>query len=367
MLEKQKRSPILAPFAFLYGRGVAIRNFLFSKGYITSYMPKIPTICVGNIAVGGTGKTPMVEFLIKKLSDSYRVAVVSRGYKRTTHGMIVATKNSTAKEIGDEPRQILTNCPNITLVVDGNRKRALTFLEELPISERPEVIIMDDGLQHRKVIPHIRILLTAFHTPYFSDKLLPWGNLRENLSAVTNVDCVVVTKTPLSISPIELKLYARKLHLFENQKCFFSAIYYGVPKALFTNAPFCVSKSTVIIAFAGIADAQPFFDAIDKAYPSCVKEYCTYPDHHNYKKTDLKYLESLVTKFQSKNLSVQFITTQKDAEKLKHMSSAISPLIQNALFYIPIVIDFLGGSGEKFCNFIEQKISSFEQDLNSKP
>ena len=192
---------ILWPLSVLYGLGVSIRNRLFNLGILKIREFDIPIICVGNITVGGTGKTPHTESLINELKNDYRVACLSRGYKRKTSGFVLATENSTANDIGDEPMQIKNKFPEITVAVDADRVRGIKKLMQLP--EKPEVIILDDGFQHRYVKADINIMLIDYNRPIYEDHLLPLGRLRESIHAKDRANYVIVTKCPANISPIE--------------------------------------------------------------------------------------------------------------------------------------------------------------------
>lgn len=216
---------ILWPLSVLYGIGVSIRNRLFNLGILKTQEFDIPIICVGNITVGGTGKTPHTESLINELKNDYRVACLSRGYKRKTSGFVLATANSTANDIGDEPMQIKAKFPEITVAVDANRVRGIKKLMQLP--EKPEVIILDDGFQHRYVKADINIMLIDYNRPIYEDHLLPLGRLRESIHAKDRANYIIVTKCPQNISPIEKRIILKHLNLKAYQQLLFSSMKYG--------------------------------------------------------------------------------------------------------------------------------------------
>ena len=191
---KIKLYSLLTPLSFIYGIVVWIRNILFDWGIFTSEQYSIPIISIGNLSVGGTGKTPHTEYLIQLLIDKYRIAVLSRGYKRKTSGYLLATSQSTSFDIGDEPYQIKRKYPNILVAVDSNRRRGILNLLSLPIEQRPEVILLDDAYQHRYVQPSLSIVLSDFHRLFYLDRLLPVGHLREPASNIHRADKVIVTK-----------------------------------------------------------------------------------------------------------------------------------------------------------------------------
>lgn len=357
----------LYPLAVLYGLGVKLRNSFYDKGFLSSYSYPIPVICVGNLAVGGTGKTPMVEYLLRTFSHRYRVAVVSRGYKRKSKGMILATVNSTADEIGDEPRQILDNFPHVTVTIDGNRKRGLDYLATLPKEERPQLIILDDGFQHRRVKPFFSILLTTYERPFFEDKLLPVGLLREPMKGRLRANCVVVTKCPDTITPMSKKLFERNLMLFSNQKAFFSGISICPAAPIFPESvdledslpllPF-VSSDTPVALVAGIAAPEQFFASAKELFPEVVST-TAFSDHHHFSDDDLLLLENLILTSNSLRAEA-VVTTQKDAVRLALLGDRLSPELKKSLFYLPIEIAFLGDGEKAFRRLVENAIVSFQ-------
>lgn len=215
---------ILFPFAILYGFITTIRNFLFDKGILKSTSFDIPVIAVGNLSVGGTGKTPQIEYLIRLLSDKYKVATLSRGYKRKSEGFVLADSTSNAEILGDEPFQFYQKFPNIQVAVDANRTNGITQL--LSQNQKPEVVLLDDAYQHRKVKAGFYILLTAFDDLYADDFILPIGNLRESRSGANRADIVVVTKCPNNLSDEEQEEISLKLKLSCSQEIYFTFIDY---------------------------------------------------------------------------------------------------------------------------------------------
>ncbi len=323
----------LYPVALLYGIAVRLRNYLYNKQILKSKSYPIPIICVGNLAVGGTGKTPMVEYLIRRLHTRYRLAVVSRGYKRQSKGLMVAQKHHGAAEIGDEPRQMLTNFPGITMVLDGNRCRAIEYLLALPQEERPEVILLDDGFQHRRVLPSLCILLTEWARPFIKDKLLPVGRLRETMEGALRADCIILTRCPREISPIEIRIMERNLSLYPHQKLLFSRTQSGALTPIFAemeeekNARETISEA---IAMAGIAHPQPFFEEVGKRFR--VLHTLHYADHHHFTDKDLDTFAALLREYPQATL----VTTQKDAVRIIDHEAKLSSEIKKRLYYIPI-------------------------------
>ena len=201
--DKIKLNCYLSPLSFLYGIGVWLRNRLFDRDILHSEQYSIPLICIGNLSVGGTGKTPHTEYIIRLLKDKYRVAVLSRGYKRQTSGFVLAGSECSSSEIGDEPFQMKNKFPDILVAVDANRRRGIRNLLSLPEQEKPEVILLDDAYQHRYVRPSLSIVLTDYHRLFYHDKLMPVGRLREPISNINRADIVVVTKCCKDMMPMD--------------------------------------------------------------------------------------------------------------------------------------------------------------------
>ncbi len=316
---------LLFPFAILYGIITGIRNFLFDKNILKSYEFDIPIICVGNLNVGGTGKTPQIEYLIRLLSDKYKVATLSRGYKRESKGFVLANENSNAKILGDEPFQFFSKFKNIQVAVDADRKNGIENL--LSLAEKPEIILLDDAYQHRKVKAGFYILLTTFSDLYCDDYILPTGNLRESRSGSKLANIVIVTKCPKDLSKENQNDIKNKLQLNVNQLLFFSFIDYD-EKIYSENESLDLieisDKEKLLIA--GIANPKSFFDYLKSENDSILE----FPDHHSFSEKEI-----LEIKNQSKSKII--ITTEKDYVRLKNES------ISN-LYYLPIKSSFIENS-----------------------
>ncbi|XP_060149190.1 tetraacyldisaccharide 4'-kinase-like [Globicephala melas] len=350
---------LLAPFSLLYGAVVTTRNFLFDIGILPSETYPIPIICVGNISVGGTGKTPHVEYIIKLLQDDYRIAVLTRGYKRKSKGLVVATENSTVEEIGDEPLQIKLKYPKIQLVVDGNRRRAMDYLMSLKEDERPELVIMDDGFQHRYVKPSYSVLLIDINRPIVADYLLPLGNLRERASARYRANMIIVTKKPKTFQPIDLVLFERCLDLYKYQHLYFSGIEYQEPRPILSlrakepmRPTIELNKRSKVIAVSGIAVPTPFIEYLKETY-SYVDSRC-FSDHHNFSRKELTELNEY---YHSLKMVVTdelyFICTEKDAVRLSALKDYIDEELLQHFYYLPITIT-LDNKEEEFKTLIRQ-------------
>ena len=317
---------ILFPFAVLYGFITSIRNFLFDKGMLKSHSFNVPIIAVGNLSVGGTGKTPQIEYLIRLLSPKYKIATLSRGYKRQSKGFVLADSTSNAEILGDEPFQFYTKFKNIQVAVDADRKNGIEQL--LYQQERPDVILLDDAFQHRKVKAGFYILLTSYGDLFCDDFMLPTGNLRESRSGAKRADIIVVTKCPANLSLDEQNEIKSKLQLNSDQELYFSYIdyddsVYSEDKVLKVSEIENVDK----LLLAGIAKPEPFFGYLQDESVECL----TYPDHHHFSEKELLEINN-----KSKNKII--ITTEKDFVRLK------GSIPKEQLFYLPIRSTFLSVS-----------------------
>jgi len=329
---------ILFPFAVLYGFITSIRNFLFDKGILKSYSFDFPIIAVGNLSVGGTGKTPQIEYLIRLLSPKYKVATLSRGYKRQSKGFVLADSNSNAEILGDEPFQFYSKFKNIQVAVDANRKNGIEQL--LSQTKRPEIILLDDAFQHRKVKAGFYILLTSYGDLYSNDFMLPTGNLRESRSGVKRANVIIVTKCPANLSLNEQNKIKAQLQLVANQQLYFSFIDYDNSIYSEDNSmKVSEIKNVNKLLLAGIAKPKPFFNHLQ----SKNDDKLVFPDHHHFAENDL-----LEIKNKSQNKVI--ITTEKDYVRLK------GKLLSKQLFYLPIRSSFISGSknfDKSITDFIE--------------
>jgi len=331
---------ILFPFAILYGFITGIRNFLFDKGILKSYSFDIPIIAVGNLSVGGTGKTPQIEYLIRLLSPKYKVATLSRGYKRKSEGFILADSTSNAEILGDEPFQFYKKFNTIQVAVDANRKNGIEQL--LSQTDKPEVILLDDAFQHRKVKAGFYILLTSYGDLFSDDFMLPTGNLRESRNGAKRANLVIVTKCPATLSLDEQNKIRAKLNLDLNQELYFSFIDYD-DSIYSENKSIAVSeiKNSDKLLLAGIAKPTPFFEHLKSKNEECL----IFSDHHHFSEKDISEIEK-----NAKNKII--ITTEKDFVRLK------GSLSKEQLFYLPIRSTFLSGSenfDKTITNYLESR------------
>ena len=309
---------ILFPIVPFYYLITWLRNWLFNVGFKSSKSYEFPVICVGNLSTGGTGKTPMIEYLIRLLKDEKSLATLSRGYRRKTDGFILADENANADTIGDEPFQFYRKFNNISVAVDADRQAGISKLRS--INPQPEVILLDDAFQHRKVNAGFNILLTAYHNLYFKDIVLPTGNLREPRSGANRADLIVVTKCNKDISEGEKKKITSKLKIKSNQQLFFSYVDYAMD-VLSESDSKELSKLPKFTLVTGIANAKPLVDfLVEKGLKF---DHLEFSDHYDFRASDIENLES-------KSL---ILTTEKDYVRLGDYKS-----LEGKLYYLPIEI-----------------------------
>lgn len=351
----------LYPVSFLYGMGVGLRNKLFDWGILQSKSFDIPVICVGNIAVGGTGKTPHTEYLIKLLQNGYQVAVLSRGYKRRTKGYVLADAKSSARTIGDEPYQIKQKFPHITVAVDEKRVRGI---EKLCKIESPKVgaILLDDAFQHRYVEAGLNIVLTDYHRLLCDDALLPAGRLREPIEAKNRAQVVIVTKCPADIKPIDYNIITKRLKLYPYQKLFFSSFQYGDLTPVFPESNNTVRKlsslqrSENVLLVTGIASPAVMEEEIHK-YTRHI-EALSFGDHHNFKNKDIKLITEQFNRLEGKKI---IITTEKDATRLS-THPAVSEELKKHIYALPVEIKILQNQEDTFNKIIIDYVRENKRD-----
>lgn len=363
-MEDPKINRWLLPISSLYGLGVQWRNALYSWGVLKSHRFPIPIICVGNIAVGGTGKSPCIEYIIREFYEDYRIAVVSRGYRRHTKGLRVATSSSSCKEIGDEPALLARKYPRITMVVDEKRKRAIDYLLQLPEDQRPQVILMDDGFQHRSVRPSYTILLGTYARPIVKDKLLPAGRLREFASARHRADMVVITKCPPLVTAMDFRLFRRELELFPHQEILFSEIKYGAIYPLFPTATEFSSvfePSMSIMAICGIANPHYFASHIKGRFAR--SHVLSYSDHHPFGRRDIRDWENILSRELAQGNTCLFICTEKDAVKLMDAEAYISEELRQRIYVLPVEMRLRNDSSDEEVTPLKDATTIFVSDI----
>ena len=344
----------LAPLSWLYGCVVGLRNKLFDWGVLPSESFALPVISVGNLTVGGTGKTPFTEHLIRLLRDDHHVAFLSRGYKRRTRGYHLADTQSTARDIGDEPFQVWQKYPDIYVAVDANRRRGIRRLCGDASTADTDVILLDDAFQHRYVTPGLNILLMDYHRLPYDDALLPCGLLREPLSSKRRADVVVVTKCPPSIRPIDFRIIQGRLALRPWQRLFFTTIRYGAlcpsGRKLSTLTP-----DTAVLLVTGIANPTPLVDELLRRTSHVTT--LAYPDHHAFTASDLQHIRQAWDAVKAPDRLL--ITTEKDAARLADALPDMQVL--------PIEVAFLKDQEKTFNHYIKNHVRKNPSHRNVHP
>lgn len=340
---------ILWPFSALYGVVVRFRNHLYDIGYKKSFRFQTMVISVGNLGVGGNGKTPMVEYVIRLLGPRYRIATLSRGYGRATKGFKLATPSHSAVDIGDEPLQLYRKFqPDIEVAVGESRALAIPMI----LFEKPEVevIILDDAFQHRSVVPQFSILVTDYHRPFFKDHLLPSGTLREPRAGVRRSDVVVVTKCPDDLDADQRQLYTEQIHNFHKAPVFFATIRYGQPVHFQTGQP--LTGQAEVLLVTGIAKPETMVNYVSNRYS--LAGHLRFRDHHNFEK---KHLDTIRDRFSMLSGSSRIIlTTEKDMVRLLKFKSELREV---PLYYLPIEMVFIDGQ-DHFNELVLNSIESVE-------
>lgn len=338
----------LLPLSWLYGLIVFIRNKLFECNILKQKKYDIPIICIGNITVGGTGKTPHTEYLIELLSPHYRVAVLSRGYKRKSKGFILATETSSSYQIGDEPFQIKNKYPHITVAVDTKRTRGIENLLSLPEEIRPQVILLDDAFQHRYVKSSFTILLTDYNRLMVHDKLLPAGRLREPAHYAECANIIIVTKCPKGLNPLDQRITSKDIHPYPYQSLLYTGLSYGKLRPVFGDGEGLTLNKIYekeLLVVTGIANPRPFYKRI-KRYSETF-DLLEYPDHYQFSKKDIAEIKRRLDKLSESNRMI--IVTEKDAARFRSME-IIPDEIKAAMYYLPIKIAFVNKEDQEIFN-----------------
>ena len=335
----------LRPLSSLYGLGVELRNQLFELNILKSRSFTTPVISVGNITVGGTGKTPHVEYLVRLLSKEAKVAVLSRGYKRKTHGYLLADEDSTMRDIGDEPYQMILKFPNIEVAVDANRCEGIAHVINDEQTKDTDVIILDDAYQHRYVKPGINILLVDYHRLIIYDELLPSGRLREPIESKKRADIVIITKCPDSLNPIDYRVLTKAMKLYAYQSLFFTSLHYGAPYLLFGGDETRVPKkqNSDVLLLTGIASPEQMIDDVQPNVKSL--KPLTFPDHHAFSPRDIEKINNTFAAMPEESRVI--LTTEKDAARLRNVSG-LSEEVKQRLLVLPVEVKFMLDGEEIF-------------------
>lgn len=340
------RRYLLWPFSLLYGLAVVIRNKLFDWGIFQSTEFDLPVICVGNLSTGGTGKTPQIEYLVELLKHDYKVATLSRGYGGSNNYYTLVDETSKASEIGDEPLQIKLKHPDITVAIDPDRTQGIRLLRE---NIKPEVVLLDDAFQHRKVRAGLSILITPYSSPFYEDALLPAGNLREPITGKERADVIIVSKCPPDISDSERQSIIERIKPSVNQQVFFTYIDYAVPMSIDGVNHLELNENTSIVLVTGIGNPVPLVEHVNVRYS--LKEHVKFPDHYSFSESDIQHIQQKFSIIASTDKAI--LTTEKDAARLRSTN-----LMNLPVFYLPIEVRFIGhGEEERFNNLIKKYVA----------
>lgn len=344
------------PVSIIYGCVIHVRNFLFDKKILRSTSFDLPVICVGNISVGGTGKTPMVEYLIRLLQQqNLPAATISRGYRRKTKGFLLANDPTTAGEIGDEPMLFHSKFPGVNVCVGEDRVNAIEQL--LQLKPETKTIILDDAFQHRKIVAGLNILLTDYNHLFYKDYFLPTGNLRDQRSSARRADIIVVTKCDHDLLINKKEKIVNRINRFHQGAIFFTSINYGNPYHISISEEFILDNETHYILIHGIANAaslRNYIASFDKNF-----EEIQFADHHDFTQNDI---EKIITAYKQQPHKSIIITTEKDAVKLKRFNE-LSAL---PLYVLPIETAFLFNEKEQFDNTIKNFVLPFNKHNNEQ-
>jgi tetraacyldisaccharide 4'-kinase len=343
---------LLFPLSFIYALLVFLRNRLYDKNILSSTSFNLPLICVGNLSVGGTGKSPMVELLVRELRGKYRIAVLSRGYKRKTKGYALANERSTALEIGDEPMQFHVKFPNVAIAVGEERLVAIPQL----LHDRPETqaIILDDAFQHRAVKAGLNILLTDYNNLYTRDWFLPTGDLRDEYSSAKRAQIIVVTKCPSDLPEAEKASITKEIKPQPHQRVFFSCLQYSKPYHIIHKDERGISPEDEVLLVTGIANPRSlkhYLQEYSKTYYETA-----YNDHHIFTIDDLREIKKRFSQVNAERKLI--ITTEKDAVRLMKFEQELKDL---PIYVVPINHNFLFGEAQSFIEIIGNFISTFKR------
>jgi len=354
---------LLYPFSWLYGVGVSLRNQAYDLDILKSREFEVPVISIGNITVGGTGKTPHVEYLVDLLKDKYKVATLSRGYKRKTKGFRFVEVDSTAIESGDEPLQIKTKFPEVTVSVCEDRGEGIDRLLKQNPELVPDVVLLDDAFQHRSVTPGINILLIDYNRPIKEDHLLPLGRLREGIHQARRANIIIFTKCPDEVTPIMRRIIQNDVGLLPYQSLFFTKLEYGKLKPVFAGKrltkDFYEERQHALLVVTGIANPKLLIQHLEGFAKKL--EILTFPDHHSYSAQDIQNIQYKFDELDSERKMV--VTTEKDAMRFKN-TLGLSDELKAALYFMPVKIQFLEEEkktfNKKILNYVGENKSNRE-------
>ncbi|MEM9888231.1 MAG: tetraacyldisaccharide 4'-kinase [Bacteroidota bacterium] len=344
---------LLFPLSLLYGLGIGLRHFFYSSGLLKSAEFSIPLIAVGNLSVGGAGKTPHVEYLIRLLKDYINIATLSRGYKRKTKGFLFVHPHQNSEEVGDEPLQYKRKYPDVLVAVGESRMLAIPeMMRHFP---NTQLIVLDDAFQHLAIQPSLNILLTEYEHPFMDDYLLPSGRLREWRSAYHRADLIIVTKCPPLLASERKEQMIARIQPLSHQKIFFSHYTYGNPYYIFNSSyRGKLSKDVDVLLICAIARTDYLLDYLEEQVQSIV--LMSFEDHHYFSKHDIGSLNATFQRMKSERKVI--ITTEKDAMRLE-LHKAFLTEHELPVFVLPAEVEFLFGEGTQFDTVIRNHLLSF--------
>ena len=339
---------LLIPFSWIYYCVMWCRNFMYDHNILKSNEFDVPVVSIGNITVGGTGKTPHTEYIVNLLKDIFKVTILSRGYKRDTSGYIKASDTSTVADIGDEPKQMYRKFrgqADVAVCED----RALGISQILKEQAGNQLIVLDDAYQHRSVVPRVNILLVDYNRPIFEDHLLPWGNLRESAKESHRANIVIVTKCPPDLKPIERRVISKHVDLLPSQSIYFTTFKYQPLRPVFQltdtgDGQPAISGDTSVLLITGIADTKVLEEYVQTTYSKKIT-HLKYNDHYKFKPKDIARIEQAFAAMPGPKV---IITTEKDAMRLNEMS--FSTEAAQSMYYLPIEVSFVFDDQENLKN-----------------
>lgn len=352
----RQRNILLVPFSWLYKASAFVYHKLYDWKVIGTYQPGVATICVGNLSVGGTGKSPMVEYLLRLLQHKIPVGVISRGYRRKTKGFLLAGESTTAADIGDEPMQFYQKFPGVSIAVGEERAKAIEALLQHKPGTR--AIILDDAFQHRAVTPGFNILLTEYNNLFTRDGYLPAGSLRDLKSNYHRANLIVVTKCNRDLDSTQRENIIKEIGPLPHQQVFFTAIAYGEPYQIFSREVIDLKDNTSAVLVTGIANPQPLLDYLQGS--ALHLHHLSYSDHHDFSENDI---ETILTAYNSVNqINKIILTTEKDAVRL----ASFKELQNLPVVALPVQHQFLFNEGgvfdQKVMDFLDQKLKMLSQE-----
>jgi tetraacyldisaccharide 4'-kinase len=340
----------LGPMALVYGLVITLRNKGYDWKLLRSSEFSVPVIALGNLTAGGTGKTPHTEKILSLIGRERRIAVLSRGYKRQTKGFRYVEADDTTATVGDEPLQIKRKFPDITVAVDASRTNGIQQL--MAGVAPPEMIVLDDAFQHRKVCPSVSVLLIDYHRPLHDDFLLPLGRLRDRKNQIYRADVVIVSKCPAKFTPIEQRILSKSLNLYPYQQLFLTTFDYGAPVAVngeqtmddgVPSQPAATPLPTTdgCLLLTGIAHPASLVDYLKKQQQE-IKAHLAFPDHRRFTRNDVRKINGMARQYPA----LPLFTTEKDAMRLRE-TPGLSDDVAKRLFYLPVTVRFLAADGEE--------------------